>query len=58
MFVCCNCGRDLALKMEYIGTPIDQEREYYCLGCGKVYKGTPKTGKYEEVKTIVEKELK
>lgn len=53
----CKCGKQLNIKMEYIGTPVNKEREYFC-HCGAIYKGIPSEGKLEEVSTIVEKELK
>jgi hypothetical protein len=43
--------------MEYVGTPVDREREYYCV-CGAIYKCTPSKGQLEEVSSFVEKELK
>lgn len=53
----CSCGKALHIKMEYVGTPVTQEREYYC-SCGKVYKCVPKDGVLKEVPSVVEKELK
>lgn len=53
----CKCGKELMIKMEYIGTPINREREYYCI-CGAIYKGIPSKDELEEVKTFVDKELK
>jgi len=43
--------------MEYVGTPIDQERHYFC-DCGAMYKAIPSKGILEEVSSFVEKELK
>lgn len=55
--LCKKCGRQLNIYMQYIGTPVDREREYYC-ECGAIYKGIPAKGILEEVNTFVEKELK
>lgn len=49
MTTCKKCGKELYIKMEYIGAPLHIEREYYCV-CGAVYKGIP--GKKLEEVTI------
>ncbi len=54
---CKKCGKTLNVKMTYVGTPVDREREYYCI-CGAIYKGIPSKGILEEVTTFTEKELK
>lgn len=40
MMRCEKCGKELNIKMEYVGAPITIEREYYC-SCGAIYKGLP-----------------
>lgn len=40
MMICKHCGKELRVKMQYIGAPLTVEREYYC-SCGAVYKGVP-----------------
>jgi len=57
MTMMCKCGKSLNIKMTYVGTPVDREREYYCI-CGAIYKGIPSKGILEEVTTFTEKELK
>ena len=54
---CKHCGKTLNIKMEFIGTPVNREREYFC-SCGAIYKGIPSEGKLEEITSFVKKELK
>jgi hypothetical protein len=44
---CKKCGRLLNIKMGFIGTPVNEPREYYC-ACGAEYIGVPSKGELTE----------
>lgn len=41
---CLKCGTELAIKMSFLGTPVNQSRELYCPSCGTEHIGTPSKG--------------
>lgn len=46
---CPKCNTLLAIKMAFVGTPLDQPREYICMSCQTEYIGIPTKNELKEI---------
>lgn len=45
---CPKCNKLLEIKMSFVGTPVNQEREYVCSSCNIEYIGIPSKNELRE----------